>query len=48
MGYDEWLEQPYTDAARRQDDYEQWCEYMGYDANEDHWDEFDEAISPED
>jgi hypothetical protein len=43
-GLDAWLEAPYVDAARREDDYVKWCEANELDPSEDHWDDFEDAM----
>ena len=47
-GYDEWLEAPYTNAARQGAAYEQWCETSGLDPAEDHWQAFEDATAQPD
>jgi hypothetical protein len=47
-GYDQWLEAPYVDAARREAAYEQWCESQGFDPAEDHWQAFEDATAQPD
>lgn len=44
MSYDAWLERPYQDAAAESDAYVSWCEREGLDPDDDHYDEFRDAM----
>lgn len=45
-GLDEWLEAPYTDAAKREADFEAWCEANRVDPEGlTAWDEFEEFLA---
>lgn len=47
-GYDAWLEKPYVDAARRDADFEAFCEQAGLDMEDEaSWDKFEEAMNAE-
>lgn len=46
-GFDEWLEAPYVDAARKQDEYEQWCEANDLNPEDDNWQAFEDACYEE-
>jgi hypothetical protein len=42
-GYDDWLEAPYVNAARREEAFEQFCERNGVDFDApDAWDQFED------
>ena len=42
MSHQSWLEQPYTNAARDDEDYEYWCRHIAEDAYQDLLDNGDE------
>lgn len=44
MSYDSWLERPYQDRYDDAAAYEAWLESEDLDADEDHWDEFVQAM----
>lgn len=45
-GHQEWLEAPYTDAARQQADFEQWCEANDVDPEtREAWPAFEEFLA---
>lgn len=45
-GHQEWLEAPYTDAARREAEFETWCEINDVDPEGPMaWEEFEEFLS---
>jgi hypothetical protein len=42
QGLDAWLEAPYVDAARQQDEFERWCDAEDVDPDApDAWDRFE-------
>lgn len=43
-GYDEWLEAPYVNAAREQDNYERWCEANDLDPEDDNWGAYEDFL----
>ena len=46
---DAWLEAPYVDAARREAEFEKWCESTGTDPDADGaWEAFEDACAPDD
>ena len=48
QGLDAWLEAPYVDAARREAEFEQWCEATGTDPEaDDAWERFEDALDQE-
>lgn len=44
-GYDAWLERPYVEAAKRDAEFEQWCEQFDVDPEDDDaFDRFEEHL----
>ncbi len=43
-GLDAWLEAPYVDAARREADFERWCEANDREGSDADWDAFEDFL----